>query len=90
MESDQAIMRMITQVMSTVAAHSAPGLYAPPYPDQTVSHSSLQEEPSFHTLTPPQRSNTRASGYAQHMFAPSGPTDDQPLSSVFHELNKLY
>lgn len=46
-ESDQAMMRMITQVMTTVAAHSAPTLHAPPYPNQMVSRSYLPEEPTF-------------------------------------------
>lgn len=86
-ESDQAMMHIITQVMTTVVAHSAPALHAPPYPNQRVSCSYLPEEPSFHSLTPRQQPNTMTSGYGQDASAPS--TDEQPLSSVLHELNKF-
>lgn len=51
MDSDQAMMHVIAQVMSTIAAHKPPGFYAPPYPDQTVSLSSLPDESSLHTLS---------------------------------------
>lgn len=82
-ESDQAMMRMITQVMTTVV----PALHIPPYPNETVSRSYLPEEPSFHSLTPRQQPNTMASGYGQGASVPS--TDEQPLSSLLHELNKF-
>ncbi|MGL5903577.1 MAG: hypothetical protein ACRCZO_12915, partial [Cetobacterium sp.] len=74
MEHDQAMMRMLCQVMNSAVTNTFPPIHTPLYPT---------EEPSFHTL--PDIHQPSASVTGQGVSSTS--SSEQTLSSILHELS---
>ncbi|KAL7833848.1 hypothetical protein AOLI_G00288080 [Acnodon oligacanthus] len=82
MESDQAMMRMVTQVMGAAISHTSPIPTHFPTPTCTT-----EVIPTFHLFTPAHRPSPMPSTNNQESF--SHGSNEPPLSSLLHEINRF-